>query len=379
MNQEQKDVAVQKPAEKTLRVALIASQHTLHEYALFLQHLLTGLADESIPVALICPDGHDIDSLIYGPVEVVTYPAVDLLFFGAYNRNRLLDQLARFRPTLLHCLCESRAELTRQVADRLELPYVLMVTSLQAGWRHLGISSAHCTKIMVPAKSIKDSFCKSYLHFAERVEQINIGSFAEETTSCFSKPSVLPSMVATDSLDHAAEFEDFFSAIRHLKIEGYEFMLVVMGSGRAERELRKLLTALDLAETVTLVPMLRSWRFILAAGDVFIQPRPAKAFNPLLLEAMSAGSAVAACKGGVDDLILEDRTAVVFDPDDELSIRAGLQKLFDRQEFARQLAKHAQDYVREHHSVSNMVSAILQNYRQAQQMVPLAKQYSHPA
>jgi len=85
------------------------------------------------------------------------------------------------------------------------------------------------------------------------------------------------------------------------------------------------------------------------------------------LEAMSVGSAVAACKGGVDDLILEDRTAVVFNPDDELSIRAGLQRLFDRQEFARQIARQAQDYVREHHSVSTMISAILQAYHQAQQ------------
>jgi glycosyltransferase involved in cell wall biosynthesis len=86
-----------------------------------------------------------------------------------------------------------------------------------------------------------------------------------------------------------------------------------------------------------------------------------------LLEAMSVGLAVAASKGGVDDLIIEDQTATVFDPSDELSIRGRLQQLFDRAEFARKLAKGAQNYLRANHSVSNMVSATVQAYHQAQQ------------
>jgi glycosyltransferase involved in cell wall biosynthesis len=80
---------------------------------------------------------------------------------------------------------------------------------------------------------------------------------------------------------------------------------------------------------------------------------------------MSVGAAVAACKGGVDDLIVEDQTAVVFDPNDELSIVGALQKLFDRREFARQIAKKAQEYLRENHTVSKMISAILQTYYEA--------------
>ncbi|GAI01811.1 unnamed protein product, partial [marine sediment metagenome] len=54
---------------------------------------------------------------------------------------------------------------------------------------------------------------------------------------------------------------------------------------------------------------------------------------------MSVGSAVAGCKGGVDDLIIEEETAVVFDPNDEISIRSSLQRLFDSRELARQIAE----------------------------------------
>ncbi len=80
---------------------------------------------------------------------------------------------------------------------------------------------------------------------------------------------------------------------------------------------------------------------------------------------MSVGSAVAACRGGIDDLIIDKQTALVFDADDSLSIRTVLQRLLDRHELARQLAKGAQEHLRLHHSVSRMVEGYLQVYQEA--------------
>jgi glycosyltransferase involved in cell wall biosynthesis len=82
---------------------------------------------------------------------------------------------------------------------------------------------------------------------------------------------------------------------------------------------------------------------------------------------MSVGAAVAACKGGVDDLIIEEQTAIAFDPDDELSIYSSLQRLFDRRELARKIAGGAQEYLRENHTVSNMITSTLRTYREAVQ------------
>lgn len=366
MSKEQGDLASQKPANRSFRPALIASEHTLSEYSLFLERFLVGLADESIPAALVCPANCDVESVICGAVEVISHPCVDLPLVERLNRSRLVEQLAKFRPTVLHCLCQSKASLARQLARRLNVPYVLMIDSLQKRWRHVIISSTYCARIIVPAKSIAVSVAKAYPRLAERVEQINIGTFVEEQTACFSESSRLPSMVIAHPLDNVADFESLFAVARHLAIMGYEFMFVVMGTGRAESQLRQLLSALGLLQMVTIVPRLRRWRSVLAVGDIFIQPQPTDTFKPLLLEAMSVGSAVAACKGGVDDLIIGDRTAVVFDPDDEFSIRTTLQRLFDRREFAGRLAGNAQEYVRDNHTVSKMISATLHVYREAQ-------------
>jgi len=352
---------------KSLRVALIASEHTICEYSIFLERLLIGLADESIPAALICPSGFNPGTVFTGIAEVINYPIIDLPLMEHLNIRLLTERLSKFEPTILHCLCESEAPLTRHLASRLDLPYLLMVNSLQNKWRHLSISSKHCKKIIVPAKSIAANMASVHPRFADLIEQINIGTFTAESSGCFSESSRLATMVIADPLDKADDFENLFSVIRHLMIDGYEFMAVIVGGGRAERQLWKLLSALGLLQIVSIVPRSMPWRSVLAAGDIFIQTQPHFAFDPVLLEAMSIGAAVAGCKGGVDDLVIEDWTAVVFDPNDEMSIMRTLRRLLDRREFARQIARTAQQYLKENHSVSKMISATLRTYYDTQE------------
>jgi glycosyltransferase involved in cell wall biosynthesis len=365
-------LATETDKKKSLRVALIASQRTLDAYAAFLEHLVVGLADESIPVALVCPPSTDVDTVISGTASVIRYPLFELPFTEHLNRRILIERLAQFEPAVLHCLCESKAAITMYLAGEFNMPYVLSANSLRQQWRRLSISPAWCAGIIVPTKSVAESVGNAYPHFTDRINQINIGTFVEDDIKCFSSSSRLASIIvapAGGTLDNADDFENLFNAIRHLMIDRYEFMVVVVGEGRAEGQLRKLSTALGLSQVVTIVPRLKPWPASLrrAAGDIFIQPQPGFAFNPLLLEAMSVGTAVAACKGGVDDLIIEGQTAVVFDPDDQLSIKSTLQGLLDRRDFARKIAKGAQQYLRKNHTVSKMISAMLQSYGDAAQ------------
>jgi len=329
---------------------------------MFLQHLLVGLADESIPVALICPPSFNPSSVFTGAAEVISYPAIDLPLLGRINIRLLADRLAKFEPAVIHCLCESEASLVSQLAHRLDVPYVLMVNSLQKRWSRHSISSKYCARIVVPVKSLAENMMSAHPRFADRIAQINMGTFVAEDLGCFSDASRLPTMVIADSLKKADDIENLLSVTRHLMIDGYEFMAVIVGGGRAERHLWKLLDALGLLKIVTIVPEQLSWRSVLAAADIFIQPQPNYAFNPVLLQAMSVGTAVAGCTGGVDDLIIDGRTAVVFDPNDEMSIMRTLQRLLDRRELARQIAGTAQQYLKENHSVSKMISATLKIY-----------------
>jgi glycosyltransferase involved in cell wall biosynthesis len=331
---------------------------------MFLQRLLVGLADESVPAALVCPAGYNIDSAFTGTAEVIRYPVFDLPLMGRLNIRLLVDRLGKFKPTVLHCLCESNASLTVKLARQLDLPYILMVNSLQKRRSTLAISPTHCVRFIAPAKSVADNLAELYPECSDLIKQINIGTFISKTTGCFAQPSRLATVVIAHSSGKVDDLENVFGVIRHLLIDGYELMMAVRGSDRAERQLWNLLAALGLLSIVTLVPRQMSWRPVATAGDIIIRPRPNCAFDPLLLEAMSVGTAVAACKGAVDDLIIEDQTAVVFNPNDEVSIMRTLKRLLDRREFARQIAGSAKEYIRQNYTVSGMISAIFEVYRE---------------
>jgi glycosyltransferase involved in cell wall biosynthesis len=325
-----------------------------------------GLADESIPAALVYPSGCEIEGIVSGPIELISHPSLNLPLVRGLTFDAVVERLERFKPTVLHCLCESRAAFVRRLASRLDLPYILTVNSLSNELGRMSISANRCAKIVAPTRSIAARIREMQPRFADRVEQISIGIFVDESIECFDNPSHLPSMVAAQSLDNAGDFRNLFGAIKDLTIAGYEFMLVVMGTGRAEQPVWKLVADFGLQGTIVVVPKLKPSRPVLAAADIFIQPKPASSFNMFLLEAMSVGTAAAVCTGGVDDLIIPEQTAVVFDPHDRVSIKATLQRLLDNHEFARQLARASQKYVKDNHSVSAMISAMLEAYRQAQ-------------
>lgn len=348
-----------------VRPVLIASEHTVYEYTGFMQRLVVGLSDDSIPCIIICPRSCFMDIIEPPGVEIIRYPFYEIPLMWRQNSRFLVEKLSDFKPTVLHSLCESKAIFTRQISRRMSLPYIVTVNSVQSSRWKVSISSRRCAGITVPSPSIKSNLERLFPRYAERVRQINIGTFVETTDHLPLERNRIPTMITTFPLRRVGDFEKLFGAIRHLVIEGYEFMFVVSSEGRAERELRKLLKGLGLLQYVIIVPRSLAWRSILGAGDIYIEPKPSKAFDPLLLQAMSAGCAVVGCAGGANELIINGKTGMIIDSDDELSIYNCLQRLFDAPEVTREMAEKARQYVRENHKVSTMVSEFIQLYQTA--------------
>lgn len=349
-----------------MRPVLIVSPRSIAEHAPFLRRLLVGLADESISAALICPPSGSAEFAIPAPVEVFTYPTIDLPLMDHVGLETLAAQLERFKPTMLHCLCESRATLTRRLARRLDIPYVLAINSLPGRLCRLSISPERCAKIIVPAETIGAGITRSHSRFADRVKRIHVGAFTGSDPVCFTDPSRLSSIVVAHRLDRVSDFEVLLKAAKVLFAEGQEFMIAIMGGGRAEHRLRVALGEYGLTSVVTIVPVLDPWRSVLAAGDIFVHLQPESAFSGFLLEAMSLGMAVVACQGGVDDLIVHEKTALLYERNNETSLRQAIVRLLDDRGAARRLAASAQAHVRREYSVGHMISATLDTYVETQ-------------
>jgi glycosyltransferase involved in cell wall biosynthesis len=180
--------------------------------------------------------------------------------------------------------------------------------------------------------------------------------------------------VIAQDLKSVAEFRSLLNAVRHLAIDGYEFMLAIIGTGPATDKIRLMIKKLGLSHVVTLIAQINPLRSVLSGADIFIQLDVDNFPNSQLLEAMSVGMAVASSKDNQSHLLVEDQTAALFDPHDELSIYSTLKKLLGTREFARELAANSQQHIREHHSVSMMADKLIGVYQKSQSWLKTSKE-----
>jgi glycosyltransferase involved in cell wall biosynthesis len=360
------NTTIAKTVKNSVRLVLLVDRDTANDSASSLRHLIVGLTEGSCATALVCPPDVDADSFICPSTEVIRHPLFKIPLLKSQNTKAVLGSVMKFKPTVLHCCSNSKARLTKQLAYQLDIPYVLDCNSIRKRLFAPLVSYEHCAAMIASSDIIADHLKRKRPRLAGRVTRINIGAFADDICACFSDTTRVTSMVVAQPIDNPSDFEPLLGAVKHLAVDGCEFVLFIIGTGPAERKLHKIIKALGLSRIITTVGDIRPLRAVFAGADIFIVPRPGRCFNPRLLEAMSVGMAVAACRGGVDDFIIEDKTAVLFEPDDELSTYSCLQKLLDKREFAKQIAQAAQSHVREHHSVSKMVVSLIQTYQNAE-------------
>ncbi|HEG42552.1 MAG TPA: glycosyltransferase [Phycisphaerales bacterium] len=345
-----------------VRPVLLADRRTLRYYSTSLRHIFAGMSEELCQCALVCPPDVDAESVACMPTEIIPYPVFKSRMFWFQNRRAVLDEIGKFKPTVLHCLSAKQMRLTEYLAGQLGVPYVVSFNS--AAISRLGLAtSRNCAAMIASSGTIAKKLTKISRRRADRIHQINIGTFVEDTCACFSVGGRVMSMVVAQRLENAFEFEPLLNAVRHLVIDGYEFVLAIIGKGPAERGIHKMIKELGISHSVTVVPAIEPMQSVFAGADIFIQPHISMSFNPYLLDAMSVGMVVASCRAGIEDFLVEGETAVFFETDDELSIYSCLQKLMDKREVARQIAMGAQSRLRKNHSVSKMVSSLLEIYR----------------
>lgn len=346
-----------------IRPILVADKNYMNQSGETLRHIISGLSTESVNTSLVCPDPDIAEPVITPNCETITHPTYHLPFFWKINNSILLEKATAFGPTILHCLSASKAKFTARIAAKLNLPYVLSLDNLHSV---PSIDSKHCANVISCCDSV-NSMLENVFRYPEKIKQVNCANFVEDDCACFNHKGNITSMLIVTPLENPASLLPVLSAVRHLTIEGYEFVLIIIGKGRAEYKIRRHIRNLGLSHVVNIIPPLKPLRSVFSQADIFIQPYSTDYFNAELLEAMSVGMAVMASTGGVDDLIIKNKTAAVFDPEDELSIYAILQQMLDKKEWTKQLAKDAQKNVKENYSVSVMTQKLLDIYRKAQQ------------
>jgi len=365
-------------SNQSLRPAILIDKADASELALMLSHFFVGLSEKSIYPIVIYPGRiqHFAWEVVCPLVSFVKYPILRLPFFVRQNRRLLIDSLSKLKPTILHCFSSSRFNLARYTAERLDIPYILNMGANRKLFLGRFLKNAHCAGLVCNSGRTAEQLKGKYPGLSERISKVNIGTFVEDASCCFSAGHEVASIIIAQPLQNAELLVPLMHALKHLVIDGYEFVAAIIGTGPAEKRIHQLRRELGLTQVVTLVGRFVQIRSVFAGADIFIQTELSRGFNFSLMEAMSVGMAAAVTNQCEEDFVVHEKTALQFDPFDELNVYSTLQRLLDKRDYARELASNAQEYLRANYSVSRMVESYVDCYQKAQQWFKSSKSIS---
>ncbi len=144
--------------------------------------------------------------------------------------------------------------------------------------------------------------------------------------------------------------------------------LLIVGDSKSQPELverlLQLVQQLQLGHQVHILGSRADIPELLAVSDVFVFPSLHEAQPVALLEAMAAGLPVVASKiSAIQDIVEDDREALLIPPGDSEAIAVAVEKLIADPIHARDLALRAQVKVQKQYSIESTVAAYDNLYR----------------
>lgn len=350
------------PEDIQCRPVLFTDPNSLRHYPTFFRSTLVGLVGSAHRTGLAGPSGSDLYTVLCPAVDVFEYFSLVRFLVHRPSRESFLEALSRFTPTILHGMWPSHGVFLRRLSRDLQVPYVLSFFRPVGRFGRIMSPPAGAHGLIAATEPIRQTIEMHVWKGQDRIVTIPPGCYAESECACFSDTQHRASLVLIHPLSRLEDFEPLLQAVRHLLLDGFEFFLGILGSGRAESALRRRIRMLGLSSSISIVPVMDSNRDVLCGADIFVRLRDPGRYDPALAEAMSVGLAAASCPDRISSLLVDGQTGVLFDPSDELSIYRSLKKLLSRPEWARQLAAAAQEQVRANHQVSSMVDRLVETY-----------------
>lgn len=353
------EIAEQLP--RRMLLCLVADESVAERFPTALRYLQIGLIDEPIDVLLLIPDTCAHLALDGGPTMLVQYHHAQWPF-SRWNVRAVVETVrckAAAKPResgiVVHGMSAGCARLAAVLAGSLNAELVLSVTTtMEMLDPDVAPYLDQAAVLITPSERIQGFLAKSRFA-AKTTEMISIGAVAGATPVAFSNPQRAPVLVYAGSLTQDSGVAHVLRAAKRAISDHPALMIVILGRGPAEAELRRLAASLGIASNVTFAGRLEQWRTALGAADVFCQTGGQVQVSEEPLFAMATGLAIVAPQDSVCNGLRDQETALLFPADDHSQMGDRIRRLLGDHALARSLAATAQSYVRSHNSVARMV------------------------
>ena len=224
-----------------------------------------------------------------------------------------------------------------------------------------------------------------YLDNGARPEQLRLAYCGIDTSHFVPRrriraPGAPLHVLASGRLVEKKGFPVLIEACALMARQGYDFHCTIGGSGPDEAALRAHVARLSLGDHVTLTGEAIKQEDIpafMAAGDVYCLPcvwasdNDVDGLPQMLMEAMACGlPAVSTRLVGIPDLIIDEETGLLIEPNDAAALAGALMRLGEDDALAKQLAQTGHTHVTKVFDLDVCLEALLDEYRSALETRP---------
>lgn len=344
-----------------IKAALCVEPEAFDRFGRVLRHLLVGLVDQAVDVRLLSTDPR-VERLTLGPIQTlvhqqITWPVT------ARRTGAMLDALAHRPPTLVHALSGASYRVAGAVAEAFDADLVFQVTSLRDCNAIAKFTGPQVGRFAAFSRPLVTALKEQLKIPAERIDLIRPGVKASEKAACFSDPQRIPTLLCSSPLEPNSGVDRLVEAADLLRRRNHAFMLFLLGTGRLESLLRRMIRQRQLLGHVTLAQLVEGFTQAMHSTDIFVRPSADAAFTDDSLQAMGAGVALVTCASPICDHFRGGETAVVCEKPNAELLAGAIEQLLSDRPGAQRLATSAMEYVRAHHAMSRMAECSADAYR----------------
>jgi len=194
----------------------------------------------------------------------------------------------------------------------------------------------------------------SVIYNAVRIERFNVPSdlsFRHRLESMFpNKPKLI--VGAAGRLSPEKGFDILVTAADKLIKAGIDVGIVIFGEGVLREPLQKQIDGCGITSSVTLADFTNQLDQYMYHFDLFVQSSHTEGMPSVLLEAMSARTAVVATQvGGTGELVVKGSTGLMVPPNDPDALSEAMQKVLCDDELRRTMGENGRRRVEQNFTI----------------------------
>ncbi len=201
---------------------------------------------------------------------------------------------------------------------------------------------ANTDAVICVSESAKANFVKHYPHLAEKTHVMynffDSKSITEKSLQSFDFGLQKPVLLSVGRMTEQKAYPRFIKILKRLSDDGYEFSYHILGDGSQRAEIEKLISDLNMSNTVTLHGLTDNPYKYISACDLFVLPSVWEAFPTVTVEAKILKKPVLATDvSGVREQIVHGKTGYITE-NTENALYEGLKQLLSNPSYMSSLS-----------------------------------------